>query len=40
MGEGGIFALYTLVRQKGKWLINPAMIGGASLLADGILIQP
>lgn len=36
-GEGGIFALYTLVREHGKWLITAAMIGGAALLADGIL---
>ncbi|GJM54993.1 putative potassium transport system protein kup [Granulimonas faecalis] len=35
--EGGIFALYSLVRRCGKWLILPAMIGGAALLADGIL---
>ena len=35
--EGGIFALYSLVRHCGKWLIVPAMIGGAALLADGIL---
>lgn len=36
-GEGGIFALYSLVRKYGKWLVVPAMIGGAALLADGIL---
>jgi len=36
-GEGGIFALYSLVRRCAKWLIIPAMIGGAALLADGIL---
>jgi len=35
--EGGIFALYSLVRRCGGWLIIPAMIGGAALLADGIL---
>lgn len=35
--EGGIFALYSLVRHCGKWLIVPAMVGGAALLADGIL---
>ena len=35
--EGGIFALYSLVRRSAKWLILPAMIGGAALLADGIL---
>lgn len=36
-GEGGIFSLYTLVRKGGKYLIVPAMIGGAALLADGVL---
>lgn len=35
--EGGIFALFSLVKHCGKWLIIPAMIGGAALLADGIL---
>jgi KUP system potassium uptake protein len=35
--EGGIFALFALVKRFGKWLILPAMIGGAALLADGIL---
>ena len=36
-GEGGIFSLYALVKNCGKWLIVPAMIGGAALLADGVL---
>ncbi len=36
-GEGGIFSLFTLVRNRAKWLIIPAMIGGAALLADGML---
>ena len=36
-GEGGIFSLYSLVRSYGKWLIFPAMVGGAALLADGVL---
>lgn len=36
-GEGGIFALYSLVKKHGRWLIFPAMIGGAALLADGML---
>src|SRR5882672_6523604 len=35
-GEGGIFSLYALVRKRGKWLVIPAIIGGAALLADGI----
>jgi len=36
-GEGGTFALYALVRRRKKWLVIPAMIGGAALLADGII---
>ncbi len=36
-GEGGIFALYSLVRHCGKWLIIPTMIGGCTMLADGVL---
>ena len=36
-GEGGIFSLYSLVRNCGKKLIIPAMLGGAALLADGVL---
>ena len=35
--EGGIFALYSLVRRQARWLIIPAIVGGAALLADGIL---
>ncbi|ETY73101.1 KUP/HAK/KT family potassium transporter [Lactiplantibacillus fabifermentans] len=35
--EGGIFALYALVRHRAKWLILIALIGGAALLADGTL---
>ena len=36
-GEGGIFALYSLVKGCGKWLIIPTMIGGCTMLADGVL---
>lgn len=36
-GEGGIFSLYALVKNHGKWLIGLAMLGGAALLADGVL---
>lgn len=39
-GEGGIFSLYTLVRKNAKWLSIPAIIGGASLLADGMITPP
>ena len=35
--EGGIFSLYTLVRRMAKWLMIPALIGGATLLSDGAL---
>jgi KUP system potassium uptake protein len=39
-GEGGIFSLYALVRRRRKWLVMPAMIGGAALLADGMITPP
>jgi KUP system potassium uptake protein len=39
-GEGGIFALYALVKRRAKYLIIFAMIGGASLLADGMITPP
>lgn len=39
-GEGGTFALYALVRRRRKWLVIPAMLGGAALLADGIITPP
>jgi KUP system potassium uptake protein len=39
-GEGGIFSLYTLVRRRKKWLVIPAMLGGAALLADGMITPP
>jgi KUP system potassium uptake protein len=39
-GEGGIFSLYALVRRQRKWLVFPAMIGGAALLADGMITPP
>jgi len=39
-GEGGIFALFTLVRRHAKWLTVPAVIGGCALLADGIITPP
>jgi KUP system potassium uptake protein len=39
-GEGGVFSLYALVRRRRKWLVIPAMIGGAALLADGIITPP
>lgn len=39
-GEGGIFALYALVRRYGRWLAIPAIIGAGTLLADGIITPP
>jgi KUP system potassium uptake protein len=40
-GEGGIFSLYALVRRYfGKWLVIPAIIGAAFLMADGIITPP
>ncbi|MBC3786989.1 KUP/HAK/KT family potassium transporter [Spirosoma utsteinense] len=39
-GEGGIFALYALIRRHARWLTVPAIIGGSALLADGIITPP
>lgn len=39
-GEGGIFSLYALVRRYNTKLVIPAIIGGAFLLADGIITPP
>ena len=40
-GEGGIFTLFALVRRiKIKWLYIPAIIGGSTLLADGMITPP
>jgi KUP system potassium uptake protein len=36
-GEGGIFSLYALIRRKVKWVFIFALIGGSTLLADGII---
>ena len=37
-GEGGIFALYALVRRyKAKWVIYAAIIGCCTLIADGFI---
>jgi KUP system potassium uptake protein len=36
-GEGGIFALFALVRKKSAWIAVLTMIGGAALLADGVI---
>ncbi|MEO5563789.1 MAG: KUP/HAK/KT family potassium transporter, partial [Chitinophagaceae bacterium] len=39
-GEGGIFSLFALVRRRRRWLVIAAMIGGAALLADGMITPP
>ena len=39
-GEGGIFSLYALVRRQKRWLVIPAMVGGAALIADGMITPP
>ncbi|MCC2544969.1 KUP/HAK/KT family potassium transporter [Hymenobacter sp. BT175] len=39
-GEGGIFSLFALVRRRATWLTIPAIIGGAALLADGVITPP
>jgi len=37
-GEGGIFALFALLKEKKiKWIIIPALVGCATLLADGFI---
>ena len=36
-GEGGIFALFALIRRKSAWAAVLTMIGGGALLADGVI---
>jgi KUP system potassium uptake protein len=36
-GEGGIFALFALMKKKSTWASVLTMIGGAALLADGVM---
>jgi KUP system potassium uptake protein len=36
-GEGGIFALFALIRRKNNWIAILTMIGGSALLADGVI---
>jgi KUP system potassium uptake protein len=36
-GEGGIFALFALIKQKSIWAAVLTMIGGAALLAAGVI---
>jgi KUP system potassium uptake protein len=39
-GEGGIFSLFALVRRRLPHLVWVAIVGGATLLADGIITPP
>ncbi len=36
-GEGGIFALFALMKKKSTWAAILTMIGGSALLADGVI---
>jgi len=36
-GEGGILALFALIRKRAKWAYLFAIIGGCTLLSDGII---
>jgi KUP system potassium uptake protein len=36
-GEGGIFALFALMKRKSSWAAVMTMIGGGALLADGVI---
>lgn len=36
-GEGGIFALFALMKKKAAWAAVLTMIGGGALLADGVI---
>ncbi len=36
-GEGGIFALFALLRKRYNWAYVFALIGGSTLLADGVI---
>lgn len=36
-GEGGIFALFALMKKKSIWAAVVTMIGGSALLADGVI---
>jgi KUP system potassium uptake protein len=39
-GEGGIFSLYALLKDRRKLLTLFAVVGGSALLADGIITPP
>jgi KUP system potassium uptake protein len=37
-GEGGIFSFFALIRKKSSWIAVLTIIGGAALLADGVIM--
>jgi KUP system potassium uptake protein len=39
-GEGGIFSLFSLLRRRFPYLVVGTVVGGAMLLADGIITPP
>jgi KUP system potassium uptake protein len=39
-GEGGIFSIFTLLRRRYPYLIIGTLVGGAMLLADGMITPP
>ncbi len=39
-GEGGMFSLFALIKRRTKYMLIPAIIGGAALLAEGIITPP
>lgn len=36
-GEGGIFALFTLIKDKKRWTFVAALVGACALLGDGVI---
>lgn len=36
-GEGGIFALFALIRKKNNWVAIFTMIGGSAILSEGVI---
>lgn len=36
-GEGGIFALFTLIKNKKRWTFVAALVGACALLGDGVI---
>jgi len=36
-GEGGIFSLFALIKKSAPWIYVIAIIGGAAILADGVI---